>query len=67
MASSPAPYFPPLEIFNWWNKAQYAIGFGVLAGLPALAYPGLSKFRNALLLIGLGVLIEVLQHYILWL
>jgi hypothetical protein len=28
LALSPAAYLPPLEIFNWWDKAQHAIGFG---------------------------------------
>lgn len=63
LALSPAPYLPPLEIFHWWDKAQHALGFGVLAALAVLAYPGVSKLRIALLLIGHGVLIEVLQYY----
>ena len=54
---------PPLEIFNWWDKAQHAIAFGTLAVLAALAYPEASRLRIALLLIGQGVLIEVLQYY----
>ena len=62
LALSPAPYLPPLEVFNWWDKAQHAFGFGVLAVLAVLAYPGVSKMRIALLLIGHGVLIEVLQY-----
>ena len=63
LALSPAPYLPPLEIFNWWDKAQHAIAFAVLAVLAVLAYPEVSKLRIALLLIGQGVLIEVLQYY----
>ena len=63
LALSPAPYLPPLEIFNWWDKAQHAIAFGVLAVLAVLAYPEASRLRIALLLIGQGVLIEVLQYY----
>ena len=63
LALSPAPYLPPLEIFNWWDKAQHAIAFGVLAVLAVLAYPEVSKLRIALLLIGQGVLIELLQYY----
>ena len=39
LALSPAPYLPPLEIFNWWDKAQYAITFAALAVLAVLAYP----------------------------
>ena len=63
LALSPAPFLPPLEIFNWWDKAQHAIAFGVLAVLAVLAYPEASRLRIALLLIGQGVLIEVLQYF----
>ena len=62
LALSPAPYLPP-EIFNWWDKAQHAIAFAVLAVLAVLAYPEVSKLRIALLMIGQGVLIELLQYY----
>jgi len=61
LALSPAPYLP--EIFNWWDKAQHAIAFAVLAVLAVLAYPEASRLRIALLLMGQGVLIEVLQHF----
>ena len=63
LALSPAPYLPPLEIFDWWDKAQHAIGFGTLAVLAVLAYPGVSKLRIGLMLVALGVLFEVLQHF----
>ena len=63
LALSPAPYLPPLDIFNWWDKAQHAIAFAVLAVLAVLAYPKASRLRIALLLIGQGVLIELLQYY----
>ena len=62
MALSPAPYLPPLDVLNWWDKAQHAIGFGTLTVLAVLAYPDVSKLRIGLLLVALGVLIEVLQH-----
>ncbi len=62
MALSPAPYLPPLDVLNWWDKAQHAIGFGTLAVLAVLAYPDVSKLRIGLLLVAWGVLIEVLQH-----
>jgi VanZ family protein len=61
LALSPAPYLPP-ALFDWWDKAQHAIGFGTLAVLAVLAYPDVSKLRIGLLLVALGVLIEVLQH-----
>lgn len=63
LALSPAPYLPPLDIFNWWDKAQHAIGFGTLTVLAVLAYPEVSKLRIAILLMALGVLIEVLQYF----
>ena len=62
LALSPAPYLPP-DLFNWWDKAQHAIAFGALAVLAVLAYPEVSKLRIASLLIGQGVLIELLQYY----
>ncbi len=62
LALSPAPYLPQ-DLFNWWDKAQHAIGFGVLAVLAVLAYPEASRLHIALLLIGQGVLIELLQYY----
>lgn len=62
LALMPGPYLPP-ELFNWWDKAQHAIGFGTLAVLAVLAYPQLSKLRIGVLLMVLGVLIEVLQFF----
>jgi VanZ family protein len=62
LALMPGPYLPPLDIFKWWDKAQHAIGFGTLAVLAVLAYPGFSKLRIGVLLMVLGVLIEVLQY-----
>ena len=63
LALSPAPYLPPMEILNWWDKAQHAIGFGTLAVLAALAYPHVSKLRLGVLLCLQGVAIELLQHW----
>ena len=63
LALSPAPYLPPLEVFNWWDKAQHAIGFGTLSFLAALAYPLVSRYRLAVLLCLQGVVIEVLQYW----
>jgi VanZ family protein len=63
LALSPARYLPPLEVFNWWDKAQHAIGFGTLAVLAVLAYPHVSKLRISCLLMLQGVLIEVLQYF----
>jgi VanZ family protein len=62
LALSPAPYLPP-AFFDWWDKAQHAIGFGTLTVLAVLAYPDVSKLRMGLMLVALGVLIEVLQYF----
>ncbi len=62
LALSPVPYLPPLDIFNWWDKAQHAIAFGTLAILASFAYPRISKYRVGVLLCLQGVAIEVLQY-----
>jgi len=63
LALSPAPYLPPLDIFNWWDKAQHAIGYGTLMASALLAYPKVRKLRLAALLCLHGCLIEVLQYF----
>lgn len=63
LALSPAPYLPPLDIFNWWDKAQHAIGFGCLTVLALLTYPQTPKWKVAVLLCVHGCLIEVLQYF----
>jgi VanZ family protein len=63
LALSPAPYLPPMGIFNWWDKAQHAIGYGTLTVSALLAYPKVSKLRLAALLCLHGCLIEVLQYF----
>ena len=62
LALSPAPYLPP-ALFDWWDKAQHAIGFGTLAVLAVLAYPQVSKLRIGGWLMVQGVVIEVLQFF----
>ena len=62
LALSPAPYLPPLDIFNWWDKAQHAIGYGTLMASALHAYPKVRKLRLAALLCLHGCLIEVLQY-----
>jgi len=62
LALSPAPYLPPLDIFNWWDKAQHAIGYGTLMASALLAYPKVRKLRLAALHCLHGCLIEVLQY-----
>lgn len=62
LALSPAPFLPPMDIFNWWDKAQHAIGFGSLTMSALLAYPQTSKWKVGALLCLHGCLIEVLQY-----
>jgi VanZ family protein len=63
LALSPAPYLPPLDIFNWWDKAQHAIGYGGLTVAALMAYPNKPKWQAAALLCVHGCLIEVLQYF----
>ena len=63
LALSPAYSLQPLEIFNWWDKTQHAIGFITLTVLAVLAYPHIHKLHIALCLCGHGALIEVFQYF----
>lgn len=63
LALSPVPYLPPLDIFNWWDKAQHAIGYGGLTASALLAYPLVPKWKLAMLLFIQGCLIEVMQYF----
>ena len=63
LALSPEPYLLPLDIFNWWDKAQHAIGYGTLMPSALLAYPKVSKLPLAALLCLHGCLIEALQYF----
>lgn len=50
----------PSGVFDWWDKAQHALGFGVLAALGLLAYSPLSG-RVVLGLLAFGAAIEFSQ------
>ena len=50
-----------MDIFNWWDKAQHAIGYGTLIMTALFAYPNTSRLRLAAWLVLHGCLIEVLQ------
>lgn len=64
MSLLPADRLPPL-VFDWWDKAQHALGFAWLALWSRLAYPRWP--RGALLgLLALGALIEVAQAATGW-
>jgi VanZ family protein len=63
----PQQYLAP-EIFDWWDKLQHSLAFGVLTILALIAY-GLNqtKVRRATFALGTyGALIEVLQSLSGW-
>ena len=44
------------QAFNWWDKAQHALGFAVLTGLGLLAYPKARGWLpGGLFLFGAGI------------
>ena len=63
LALSPATYLPPMDIFNWWDKAQHAVGYGTLMVTALFAYPNTSKLRLESFLGLHGCLIELLQYF----
>lgn len=48
-------------VFNWWDKAQHALGFAFLTLLAFWAYPARQRLRTSLELLALGAAIELLQ------
>ena len=63
----PQQYLIP-EVFDWWDKLQHSLAFGVLTILGLLAYAraGSGVFRVIILLSIYGALIEVLQALSGW-
>lgn len=57
--------FVSSPIFDWWDKAQHALAFGVLMLLGFLAYPR-AFWKVAIALILYGVAIEVIQSWTGW-
>ena len=49
------------SIFNWWDKAQHALAFAVLAVLACLGWARVPAWRWCLALVAYGVLIELAQ------
>jgi hypothetical protein len=54
----PAAHLPAM--FNWWDKAQHALGFAALTGFGLLAYPA-ARWRLPSGLLLLGGFIELAQ------
>ena len=63
----PQQYLIP-EVFDWWDKLQHSLAFGVLTilGLLAHARTGSRVFQVIILLSIYGALIEVLQSLSGW-
>lgn len=59
----PAEHIPPT--FNFWDKAQHALGFAALAFLGLTGYAQQAR-KVALGLVVFGIAIEVLQHLSGW-
>ncbi len=57
--------FVSSPIFDWWDKAQHALAFGVLMLLGFLAYSR-AFWKVAMGLILYGVAIEVIQSWTGW-
>lgn len=57
--------FVSSAIFDWWDKAQHALAFGVLMLLGFIAYPNYF-WRIAIGLILYGAVIEFIQLWTGW-
>ena len=66
LALLPAERLPPLSVFDWWDKAQHALAFAVLAVLARLGWPQVPAWRWCLALVTYGVLIELAQAATSW-
>ena len=63
----PAQYLPEKGPFNFWDKAQHVLAFGVLTGLGLLAWPAQARRLQLLgALLWLGGAIELVQHLTGW-
>jgi VanZ family protein len=65
--SVPQQYLAP-EIFDWWDKLQHSLAFGVLSILGLMAYGSNQvKMRGVVLALAMyGALIEALQALSGW-
>lgn len=59
----PVAHLP--SMFNWWDKAQHALGFAALTGLGLLGYPA-ERWRVAAGLLLFGGFIELAQSATGW-
>jgi VanZ family protein len=63
----PPQYLVP-DIFDWWDKLQHSLAFGVLTFLGLIAYctNQIQVRRMVLALVSYGALIEILQSVSGW-
>jgi VanZ family protein len=63
----PVEFLPP-DIFDWWDKLQHALAFGVLTLLGLIAYGRNSKSikRMTIAMVIYGALIEIVQALSGW-
>lgn len=64
LSVTPVDQLPP-QWFDWWDKAQHALGFAILSVLGLLAYPFRAS-RLTVRLLAFGVLIECAQAAMGW-
>jgi VanZ family protein len=63
----PVEFLPP-DVFDWWDKLQHALAFGVLTLLGLVAYGSnpTSITRMVIAIVIYGALVEVLQALSGW-
>jgi VanZ family protein len=63
----PVEFLPP-NVFDWWDKLQHALAFGILTLLGLVAYGrnSISIKRMVIAMAIYGVLVEVLQALSGW-
>jgi len=53
------------QVFNWWDKAQHALGFALLTALGFMAYPN-ARWRLPVGLLLFGAFVELAQAATGW-
>ena len=66
LALLPTERLLDLPVFSWWDKAQHALAFAVLAVLAGVAWPQHPTWRWGMALLCYGFLIELAQFATGW-
>lgn len=66
LALLPAKHLVGLPAFDWWDKAQHALAFAVLAALAWGGWPSVAAWRWGAGLVIYGVVIELAQAATGW-